>query len=234
MPILKKDKYYVDRKFNTIFRDGIYFTKVAFAALKAEEYVQEGHLARAAILNLSILPEVAANCVLETLALPKHILDEVDRFSSMNKFEFFLWEFKKIKLDRSVQEIQNIQELKSIRDFMVHPKSKKSEWIDVGENTREADLGRTPLLAIPYSSEEWQGDDPFIVLRVVMAFFDHIFRVLCEFSPGEVQHLLFNSGEYIEGPKGGHVIYGEWKQIQEEWSLRMRFLGVECGAERNL
>lgn len=151
---MKKDKYYVDRKFHTIFSDGIYFTKAAFEALETEEYVQEEHLSRAAILNLSILPEVAANCVLETLSLPKQILNEVDRFSPINKFEFYLWKFKKIKLDRSIQEVQNLQELQSIRNFMVHPKSKKTEWIDVDENTREADLGRTPLLEIPYSGVE--------------------------------------------------------------------------------
>lgn len=231
---MKRNKYYIDRKFHTIFSDGIYFTKAAFDALENEDWMQEEHLARAAILNLSLLPEVAANCVLETLSLPKQILDEVDKFSPISKFEFALWELKKIKLDRSLQEVQNIQELQSIRNFMVHPKSRKTEWVDLDENTKGADLGKTPLLKLPYSSQEWQGDDPFIALRVVMAFLDHMFRTLCEFSPGEVQHLLFNSGEYVEGSKNGHVVYGEWKQIQEKWSLRMKFLGVECNAERNI
>lgn len=231
---MKTAKYYVDRKFHTIFRDGIYFTKTAFDALENEEWIHEEHLARAAILNLSLLPEVAANCVLETLPLPKRILDEIDKFSPINKFEFFIWELKKLKLDRGLQEVQNIEELQSIRNFMVHPKSRKTEWVELDENTREADLGKTLLLEIPYSSQEWQGDDPVIVLRVVMAFLDHIFRTLCEFSPAEVQHLLFNSDEYVEGPKGSHVVYGEWKQIQEKWSLRMKFLGVECNAERNI
>lgn len=231
---MKKDKYYVDRKFYTIFRDSIYFTKAAYDALENEEWIQEEHLARAAILNLSLIPEVAANCVLETLDLPKRIFDEVDKFSPINKFEFYLWEAKKIKLDRGCQEILNIQELQSIRNFMVHPKSRKAEWIDIDGSTREADLGKTPLLKIPYSSQEWQGDDSFIVLRVVMAFLDHMFRVEYGHNPWDVQHILFNSGEYTRGPKDGYFVDSEWNEVQKKWSLRMKFLGVECHFERNI
>ncbi|WP_194436077.1 hypothetical protein [Vibrio fluminensis] len=231
---MKVEKYYIDRKFETIFRDSIYFTKAAFEALETENYDDEAHLSRAAILNLSILPEVVANCLLETLSLPKSLFKEVDKFSPISKFEFFLWEKKKIKLDRGLQEIQNIQELQSIRNFMVHPKSKKAEWVPLGGSARMADLGRTKLLEIPYSSDEWQGDDPVIVMRVVMAFFDHIFRVLCDFGPGEVQHLLFNNGEYIEGHRAGYFVLSEWETIQEKWALRMGFLGIECSSEKNI
>ncbi|SIT03226.1 hypothetical protein [Neptunomonas antarctica] len=230
---MKQDKYYIDRKFETIFRDSIYFTKSAFDALENENNTEE-QLARAAILNLSILPEVVANCLLETLNLPKNIFNEVDKFTPINKYDFFLWEKKNLKLDRGLQEIQNIQELQSIRNFMVHPKSKKAEWVTVDEFTRTADLGKTKLLEIPYSSDEWQGDDPFIVMRVVMAFFDHIFRVLCEYTPGETQYLLFNTGDNIEGHQVGYFIDSEWKKIQEKWSLRMRFLGVDCTSEKNI
>ena len=231
---MKKEKYYIDRKFSTIFSDSIYFTNAAYDAIGTLGHSPEFHLSRAAILNLSILPEVAANCLLETLNIPKRLFDEIDKFSPISKFEFYLWEKKKIKLERGIQEIQNAQELQSIRNFMVHPKSKKAEWIDIDENSREADLGKTPLLKIPYSSEEWEGGDPFVVMRVVFAFFDHIFRVLCEYSPGEVQHLLFNIGEYIDGPKHGHFISGEWKQIQKKWCLRMEFLGVKCDTVKNI
>lgn len=231
---MKRDKYYVDRKFYTIFRDSIYFTKAAYDALENEDWIQEEHLARAAILSLSLLLEVAANCVLETLNLPKRIFDEVDKFSPINKFEFYLWESNKIKLDRGRQEIRNIQELQSIRNFMVYPKSRKTEWIDIDGSTRKADLGKTPLLEIPYSNQEWQGDDPFIVLRVVIAFLDYMFRVKSGHNPGDVQHILFNSGEYVKGPKGGYVVDSEWKEVQHKWSLRMKFLGVECHSERNI
>jgi len=230
---MKQDKYYIDRKFETIFRDSIYFTKAAFDALETESHTEE-HLARAAIINLSILPEVVANCLLETLSLPKNIFNEIDKFSPINKYDFFLWEKKNLKLDRGLQEIQNIQELQSIRNFMVHPKSKKAVWVTVDEFTRTADLGKTKLLEIPYSSDEWQGDAPFIVMRVVMAFFDHIFRVLCEYTPSETQHLLFNTGEYIEGHQVGYFTDSEWEKIQEKWSLRMRFLGIDCASEKNI
>lgn len=231
---MRKDKYYVDRKFYTIFRDSIYFTKAAYDALEKEDWIQEEHLARAAILNLSLIPEVAANCVLETLDLPKRIFHDVDKFSPINKFEFYLWEAKNIKLDHGCQEIRNIQELQSIRNFMVHPKSRKAEWVDIDGSSREADLGKTPLLEIPYSSQEWQGDDPFIVLRVVMAFLDHVLRVKCDHNPGDVQYILFNSGEYSKGSKDGYFIDSEWNEIQKKWSLRMKFLGVECHSARNI
>lgn len=229
-----KDKYYFDRKFETVFKDSIYFTTNALVALEHEDYKKEEHYSRDAILNLSILTEVAANCLLETLNLPSNIFKKVDKFPPVTKIEYYLWEKKKIKLDRGCEEVQHIQELQFIRNFMVHPKSKKTEWKDIGENTREANLGETQLLKIPFSSQEWQGDDPFIVLRVVMAFFDYVFRILCEFNPGEVQHLLFGSGDHIEGPNHGFTIYPEWKQIQNKWSLRMRFLGVECDNEKNI
>ena len=67
-----------------------------------------------------------------------------------------------------------------------------------------------------------------------MAFFDYIFRVLCEYDPGKVQHLLFSSGEYVEGSNHGYSIRFDWKRIQQKWSLRMRFLGVECNNEKNI
>ena len=180
---MRKDKYYFDRKFETVFNDSIFFTKGALDALDKKDYKNEEHYSRAAILNLSILTEVAANCLLETLNLPSKVFKEIDKFPPVTKIEYYLWEKNKIRLDRGCEEVQHIQELQSIRNFMVHPKSKKAEWKDIDENTREADLGETQLLKIPYSSQEWQGDDPFIVLRVVMAFFDYVFRILCKYKP---------------------------------------------------
>jgi hypothetical protein len=228
------DKYSVDRKFETIFNDAIYFTTNALKSLEEDDYKTEEHFSRAAILNLSLLTEVTANCLLETLNLPSHLFKEVDKFSPITKFEYYLWEKKTIKLDRGCEEVQNIQELQSIRNFLVHPKSKKAEWMDLGDNVKAADFGKTKLLEIPYSSQEWQGDDPFIVLRVVMAFLDYVFRVLCEYSPGKVHKILLSSSEHTEAQNHGYSIRHNWKSIQNKWSLRMKFLGIECAKEKNI
>lgn len=40
---MRKDKYYIDRKFYTIFRDGLYLTKAAYDALANEDWIQEEH-----------------------------------------------------------------------------------------------------------------------------------------------------------------------------------------------
>jgi hypothetical protein len=212
---MRKENYYYDRKFDTIFVDSIFFTTAAYEALKNDKYPEEAHFARAAILNLSILPEVTANCILQTLNLPKKLNDEIDKFSPLSKFDFYLWEKKKEKLNRGDREVQIIHELQSIRNSLVHPKTKKGEWVDIDDTTRQEDLGATEILRIPYSSDEWQGDDPVIVLRGVLFFLNHFFRVLCSYKPGKVQHILFNSGEYYEEQEHGYVVYSDWKTIQK-------------------
>ncbi|GEB70090.1 hypothetical protein PC2016_1665 [Pseudoalteromonas carrageenovora] len=229
---MNNEKYLVDRKFETIFRDALFFTELAHNSL--DDHYKEGRYARTAILNLSIIPEVIANCLIEKLNLPKSIFKEIDKFNPLSKIDYFLWSHNGSSTEKGRQEVQLIMELQSIRNSMVHPKAKKTEWVNVNESMREADFGDTKLLKIPFSIDEWKGDDPFIVLRSVMAFLDYLFREKCNFSDQETLHLLLNTSEVSVESNSYYSIDPEWIDYQKRWSLRMSFLGVDCKVEKNI
>ncbi|ELA8174534.1 hypothetical protein WKW81_08635 [Vibrio alginolyticus] len=220
------DKYLVDRKFPTIFDDALSFAEMAKNLNEDEDFDVEGRLARASILNASLLPEVVSNCLIEKLCLPKSIFKTIDRLDPLGKLDYFLWSHNGTSLDKGTREVQLISELQSIRNSVVHPKAKKTEWVQVDERTREADFGMTSRLKIPQSSDDWIYDDAVKVIRVTMEFLDYVLRIKCGFDSQEVLHLLLNTGESLEEKNVYYSVSYEWIQFHKLWSLKMDFMGM--------
>ncbi|WP_404974228.1 hypothetical protein [Vibrio campbellii] len=228
------DKYLFDRKFPTIFDDALSFAEMAKELNDDEDFYVEGRLARASILNASLLPEVVSNCLIEKLCLPGPIFKTIDRLDPLGKFDYFLWSHNGTSIDKGLREVQFISELQSIRNSIVHPKAKKTEWVQIDERTREADFGITPRLKIPQSSDDWLYEDAVKVIRVTMEFLDYVLRIRCCFDSQEVLHLLLNTGENLEDKNVHYSISYEWEQLCRLWSLKMDFMGMVLQPEEHI
>ncbi|MEZ8798371.1 hypothetical protein OA7_0017880 [Vibrio cyclitrophicus 1F53] len=223
---MMNDKYLIDRKFPTIFDDALSFAEMAKNIKEDEDFYIEGRLARASILNTSLLPEVVANCLIEKLCLPKSVFKTIDRLDPLGKLDYFLWSHNGSSLDKGIREVQLIAELQSIRNLIVHPKAKKTEWVQVDERTREASFGMTDRLKIPQSSDDWIYDDAVHILRTTMEFLDYVLRTKARFDSQQVLRLLLNTSENLDGKNVYYTVSHEWRQFHELWSLKLDFMGM--------
>jgi hypothetical protein len=164
-----------------------------------------GSLARAAILNTLVLPEVVANCCLENLALPNSAYNEIDRLSALAKFDFYLrTKFRSKSLDRGNAHVSSLIELKKLRDDYVHPKRRRIAWVGPENGLQAADRPITPLLGIATNPRDWWHEDAAIAVRATHLFFKFFFRDCCRYSRATVSSLLAG-GERIPQPGNFYV-----------------------------
>jgi len=230
-----KDTYFYERKFNILFNDTIRFAKKAKDVFNEENYDEGESFSRASVFAATLIFECAANCCIDTLHLSNHFENDIDKLPFLSKYEFYYNSLnKETKLDWGCQEFQNATELKTLRDFIVHPKVKRIKWSRVNDSNLQADFGKTQLLKVPYSIEEWNLTDVQTCLRVVCAFLDYFFRVSCEFNSTRVCDILLSSDEYDKDKHITHYgIVESWAEAQKEWLLRLQFLGIDCPKVQN-
>lgn len=165
------DEYLYERNFYILFQDAVQFLNNSDVALDKEDYYGMESCARASIINSTLVLECSANCCLDTLNITNSFKKDLDKLPALSKFEFYLSnKFKDRNFDRGCNEIQNVAELKTIRDLIVHPKVQRIKWERIDEFRRQADFGTTEKLKLPRTIEEFHRNDALICLRVLCSF----------------------------------------------------------------
>jgi len=223
------DEYLYERNFFVLFEDALNLLSDSEYAIEKEDYYGMQRFARSSIVNSTILLECSANCCLDALKLSNSFKNDLDKLPSLSKFEFYLTsKFRNKNFDRGCNEIQNVAELKTLRDIIVHPKVQKAKWERIDENRRQADFGTTNKLKLPRTFEDLEYHDAIICLRVLCSFLDHFFRVLCQFDHEYTNRILISSSEFKENSNTSYGSPGHWAPFQEKWSLRLEFVGIKC------
>ncbi len=222
------EEYLYERNFYILFQDAVQFLNDSDSALAKEDYYGMERFARASIINSTLILECSANCCLDTLNITNSFKKDLDKLPVLSKFEFYLsYKYKERIFDRGCNEIQNVAELKTIRDLIVHPKVQRTKWERIDEFRSKANFGATIKLKLPMTIEEFHRNDALICLRVLCSVLDHLFTNLCCYSSEITKNILICSFAFKEDSSTGVGTPEHWAEDQKKWSLRLGFIGLE-------
>ncbi|EGQ9216873.1 hypothetical protein F8Y87_25045, partial [Vibrio alginolyticus] len=183
---------------------------------------------RASIINTCLLLECGANCLIESLDLPKQFFDDIDKLPFLSKFEFYLSKVNPgQRFDRGAEVVQKVRELKTIRDGYVHPKVKKSKYEKVSLNTWDADYGNTPQLKFPRAPKKWHAKHAISALKAVNDFYNEYLLNWCALSTRQTVDLLLSSEKAdLANPIGASIdCVGGLDRAATEWGIDFKFIG---------
>lgn len=225
------DREHYLRTFSDLLYDAVYLLYFAFD-LNQDDYNDDviGPHIRGSILSSLLMPECAANCLIDSLDLSGQYYRDIEKLSPISKFEFYLKTIKpNKKLDRGCVEVQAIQELKSVRDFYVHPKVRKSKYMDIGGNVWAVDYGQTNLLKFPRAPNSWKKDNAILALKSLNDFFNKYFLDLCELTTDNVVDLLISSSKVnLVAPASNYIdCVGGLDRAVKDWDINFNFLGKQ-------
>lgn len=119
---MKRSIKITDPRFFSIFSDAILLHDLS---LKENNRNVIRALSASSILSISYALEAAANSYSESLNInSKKIRHKIDRFSTLEKFDFILEWHQGTSLPQGDKEVQEIKALIKKRDELVHPKVK--------------------------------------------------------------------------------------------------------------
>ncbi|WP_282114247.1 hypothetical protein [Pseudoalteromonas arctica] len=118
---MKRSVEITDNSFFSIFSDAVLLYDLALS--ESNEHVRRT-LSTSSILSVNYALEAAANSFLKSVDINSKISAQVDRFSTLDKFDFILQWHKDISLPRGDSETQIVKKLIEQRNQLVHPKVK--------------------------------------------------------------------------------------------------------------
>lgn len=121
---MKRSVEITDNSFFSLFSDAVLLYDLAFN--ERNNYVSRA-LSTSSILSVNYALEAAANSFLKTLDTSSKISAQIDRFPTLDKFDFILQLHKDSSLPRGNKEVQIIKKLIDQRNNLVHPKIKVIE-----------------------------------------------------------------------------------------------------------
>jgi len=224
-----EDREHYLRTFEDLLYDSVYLLYFAFDT-NQDNYEDDviSPFVRSSILNSILLLECGANCLIDALKLPGQFYNDIEKISFLSKFELFLNKLNSEQsFDRGCREVQSISELKSIRDFYVHPKVKKAKYERIGENVWDADFGKTNLLGFPREPRRWKREHAKLALKSVIDFYNKFFLEWCNLNTDAVVDILLSSDKAdINFPIGAHIdCVGGLDRAVKEWDIDFKFLG---------
>lgn len=195
----KRIEIQYQRNFDTLLFDSI---EMLFRSLDRETDFDFGQtLARSSMINSILMLELVANICIETLDLERSVFNEIDKFSVLGKFDYFLRvSFRNKKIDRGIKEVEGITELKRLRDGYVHMKPHKIEMEIIG-GSGSGQFETTNLLGIPKNPQGWDQTSAISVMAAVHGFLKYFFKEKCKYSAHKVSSLLFSEAK-IPGSEG--------------------------------
>lgn len=222
------DDFHHERNFLDLFRDAIILAQLANDVAENDE--AQFSLARGSIMSSVFSLECAANCCISYLSHSKRFRDDIDKLPFISKFDVFLGlMFPGQKLDRGRSELQDIQELKNIRDSLVHPKVKKYEIRKTSPTSGEWLVDDFPRLKIPRDITVWQPKDAVVALKATTTFLNYYFVDLCSFDAKTTCSLLISYEKTtIPGKVPIHISHiRDLIRANKDWNLDFRFIGFK-------
>lgn len=188
---------YIARSFIDLLSDAVTLAVLCQDESMSDE--RQNAVAKASILNCIFSLECAANCCLERMSYSRRMMEKIDRFPPLDKFEFLSIHISDNRFDRGRSEIQNAAELFQIRNEFVHPRKREIPTKFLPDNILEfSDAGDWPGLRIAKSPSRWEHLSAQRVLMGADAFLTHFFLDLCEFTPSATTEWLL-SGIIVSG-----------------------------------
>jgi len=232
---MEETKEHYLRTFETLLYDAVYQLYFAFD-INLDDYKDDvrSPFVRASTLSSMLLLECGANCLIDSLDLPKSYYIDIDKLPFLSKFEFFLHRLdQNQKFDRGCKEVQAILELKKIRDTYVHPKVRRGTYLYLSRgffSARTSEHGQTGFLKFPHDLRKWDREHAILALRSVNDFYNKYFLEWCQFDVDAVVDLLLSSEKVdIASPVGACIdCIGGLDRAVVEWGIDFKFIGKRC------
>jgi len=185
-------------------------------------------IARGSILNSLLLPEVAANCCIDSLGLDQRLFKEIDRLTVLGKFEFYLHSrFRGRSIDHGSKPVQGFQELRKLRDRSVHPKKQKVMWTHSADGTATAERQTTSLLGIAINQMDWWSEDGVIAMKATHDFLRYFFVDCCRYSKPKVSGLLCSEDEELkDGDYFVPYLYKRTRDSLVRWGVSIDYFKI--------
>lgn len=166
-------------RFFEIFSDAVLLYEISLSEYREPA---KAALAKSSILSANYALEAAANSFISTVDMTTALKNQIDRFSTLDKFDFVLQWHKDDSLPRGDTKTQIIKELIDRRNAAVHPKIEScSEDIAttvgsgsvgyVHQSKSGSDNSRSKLSRISTKAPEmYTNEDALVALKAVVNF----------------------------------------------------------------
>ncbi len=191
------------------------------------------------VLNAALSLEALANILLENFDSPRQLTNDVDKLSTLGKFDIYLLSRGNQKfLDRGNFLVQQVSALISWRHGYVHPRTRDRKWNKLSEHSfEEAESPLHTVLNIPIAATDsgWTPDRAKHVVKFLFQFFTEYLLGTCAHRPLEMRNLLFNM-KHSEDGSVQHYSYQPSRHGRiaiDEWGLDARFLCLWVSRSRS-
>jgi len=184
----------------------LFSSAVLFLQMSLEENENENLFARESLINCVFALEASANCLLDTLNLSKKFHDDLDKLTTINKFEFYLnTKFINAKIDRGNTIIQKVEELINIRNRFVHPKLVRIngdyiEGVVDGNNKiyKARRINKKTATNISTLSTDWMSFDAKSAVQIIVDFYVYYFIDICKYKLNHVSGILCTKNRFFD------------------------------------
>jgi len=202
----------VDRSTYTFFSDSI---ELAYQSAMTRDLDHRNSMARYSLLATAHFIEACANACIDSLSLGNGFAGDIDKLPFLSKFDLFCRLRKRgASIDRSRHEVQQIAEIKRVRDLFVHPKSQTVIWESWSEDSSTATCPRTPALDLPKIPSFCCTEDSVSALRACHNFMAYVFQTLCKMSKSSASTILFCEDPSFDPSK---TMYGCLSKETHRW-----------------
>ncbi|MEE2000558.1 hypothetical protein QWY20_03765 [Alkalimonas sp. MEB108] len=165
-------------RFFEIFSDAVLLYEISLSESRVSA---KAALAKSCILSVNYALEAAANSFISTVEVTSSLKNQIDRFSTLDKFDFVLQWHKDSALPRGDTEVQVVKELIDKRNTAVHPKIETcSEGIstEVGSGSlgyvhklkSGSESARNKLSKFSKAPDMYTDEDALVALKAVVNF----------------------------------------------------------------
>jgi len=183
---------------------------------------------RSSITFTLLLLEASANALLDSLALERSAANDMDRLSILAKFDLFKRiTCKGLGLNRGDRRVQELNELKKLRDRLVHPKRRLTSWSETSSGGMVSETEKVPLLSVSSDPWVWDFSDALAVARAVHGFLNAFLLVQCELSAIQSAAILYSEGDtpsFDENDFGIPAMVLLNKHGFREWNISVDYL----------
>lgn len=182
-----------ERNFDTLLFDSI---EMLFRSLDPETGMDFSQtLGRSSMLNSILLLELSANICIESLELEGSVFNEIDQFSILDKFDYFLTASSSdVKSLRGAYEFEVLEELDSFRGGCMYLRPHRIEMKIEGDSGI-GKMDTTSLLDISENPKGWDADAALKTMQEVHSFLKYFFGHECMFSSKKVGSFLLSDSE---------------------------------------
>lgn len=122
--MMTRDVTVTENNFLSIFSDAVMLYE---AAKGCADLDLQCALAKSSVLSVNYALEAAANSFMESVAISANLKAQVDKFRTLEKFDFVLQYHTDEQLNNGDAWVQNVKNLIDHRNNFVHPKIKKNK-----------------------------------------------------------------------------------------------------------